>query len=95
MTISIRIPAQIRRLYGAQSWEEVEAGTVGAMISALETRFPSMGERLTEPDAELRRWVNVFFDGRDVRTLQGLNTPLGPDAKVYIVPSVAGGAGAR
>jgi molybdopterin synthase sulfur carrier subunit len=94
MAVSVRIPAQIRRLYGAQSWEPVEADTVGAVISALETRFPGMGERLTEPDGQLRRWVNVFVDGRDVHTLQGLDTPLGPGAKVYIVPSVAGGAGA-
>jgi molybdopterin synthase sulfur carrier subunit len=92
MSVLVRIPAQIRRLYGAQAREELEADTVAAMIAALDARYPGMRERLTEPDGQLRRWVNVFVDGRDIRTQEGLATPLQPGAEVYIVPSVAGGA---
>jgi molybdopterin synthase sulfur carrier subunit len=93
MSVSVRIPAQVRRLYGAQSWERVEADTVAAMIAALDARYPGMGERLTEPDGQLRRWVNVFVDGRDVRTQEGMDTVLRDGVEVFIVPSVAGGAG--
>ena len=92
MAVNVRLPAQIRRLYGAQSWERVEGETVAATIVALDTRYPGMGERLTEPDGQLRRWVNVYVDGTDVRTHEGVDTSLRPDAEVYVVPSVAGGA---
>ena len=91
MSVSVRIPAQVRRLYGTQSWERVEAETVAAMIAALDKRYPGMGERLTEPDGQLRRWVNVFVDGIDVRTQEGMDTALQDGVEVFIVPSVAGG----
>lgn len=91
MAVSVRIPSQIRRLYGAQPWEAVEADTVAEVVAALDERFPGMGERLMEPDGQMRRWVNVFVDGRDIRLLAGVETSLAPGAKVYIVPSVAGG----
>ena len=93
MSVSVRIPAQVRRLYGAQSWERVEADTVAAVIAALDGRYPGMGQRLTEPDGQLRRWVNVFVDGFDVRTQEGMNTALRDGVEVFIVPSVAGGTG--
>lgn len=89
--VKVRIPSQIRRLYGAQAWEPMTAACVGDIIVELERRYPGMGERLSEPDGALRRWVNVFIDGEDVRNLAGTATPLAPGAEVQIVPSVAGG----
>ena len=93
MAVSVRIPAQVRRLYGAQSWERVEADSVVAVIAALDVRYPGLGERLTEPDGQLRRWVNVFVDGFDIRTQEGMDTALRDGVEVFIVPSVAGGTG--
>ena len=91
MAVSVRIPPQIGRVYGAQSWERVEADSVAALIQALDARFPGLGERLTEPGGHMRRWINVFVDGEDIQALAGMATPLRPDAEVYIVPAVAGG----
>ncbi len=91
MAISVRIPAQIGRVYGAQSWERVEAEDVSRLIATLDARFPGLGERLTEPGGTLRRWINIFVNGEDIRALDGMATPLHPDAEVYIVPAVAGG----
>jgi hypothetical protein len=51
-----------------------------------------MGERLVEPDGQLRRWVNVYVERHEVRTQKGLETPLRSGDKVHIVSSVAGGA---
>lgn len=98
-TVSIRIPSQLARLYGTESWEQVEAVTVAEAIAALDDRFPGLAERLTEPESggsgsrTVRRWINIFVDERDVRSLQGLQTPLRPGQDVFIVPSVAGGQG--
>jgi len=91
MTVAVRIPAQIGRVYGAQSWERVEAENVSSLVAMLDARFPGLGERLTEPGGTLRRWINIFVNGEDIRALNGLATPLDPDAEVYIVPAVAGG----
>lgn len=91
-TVTVRIPAQIRRLYGAHSQERIAAATVADLIAALDARYPGMGERLAEPDGRLRRWVNVFVDGQDVRGLGNTGARLEAGAEVIIVPSVAGGA---
>lgn len=91
MAISVRIPAQIKRLYGTDSWEMVEAETVAQAVAALDARYPGIGERLLEPDGQMRRWVNVFVEGKDIRILQGVDSPLKAGMKVHIVPSVAGG----
>ena len=90
--ISVRIPAQIRRLYGANAHEEVAARTIRDMVAQLDARFPGMGERLMEPGGTVRRWVNLFVDGEDIRSLSGEATLLRPGCEVLIVPSVAGGA---
>ena len=94
-TVRVRIPAQIRRLYGAQAQESVTAATLADLIVALDARYPGIGERLTEPDGRLRRWVNVFIDGQDVRELGNTSARLEAGAEVIIVPSVAGGESAR
>lgn len=89
--VRVRIPAQIRRLYGAQANEEVAARTVAELVQALDARYPGMGERLMEPDGQMRRWVNFYVDGEDIRELGGSSTSLRPGCEVLIVPSVAGG----
>ena len=92
MAVSVRIPPQIGRVFGAQGWEQVEASSVAGLITALDARFPGLGERLTEPDGRLRRWINIFVDGDDIRSLAGMDTRLRSGSEVYIVPSVAGGS---
>lgn len=92
MGVSVRIPAQIGRVYGANTWEQIEAEDIAGVITELDTLFPGIGERLTEPGGGLRRWINVFVDGQDIRWLAGMETRLRRGAEVYIVPSVAGGA---
>ncbi len=91
MAVSVRVPPHIGRVFGAGDWEEVEAATVAEVIATLDARFPGLGERLTEPGGHMRRWINVFVEGEDIRSLQGMETRLRPGAEVYIVPAVAGG----
>ncbi len=91
MAILVRIPRQIGRVYGAQPCEQVEAKHIASLIAVLDARFPGLGERLTEPGGQLRRWINVFVDGEDIRVLDGLATPLRAGSEVDIVPAIAGG----
>ena len=90
-TITARIPAQIRRLYGTQSVEQAEATKLADLITVLDERYPGIGERLLEPDGQMRRWVNVYVDGEDIRVLQGVETQFQDGAEIHFVPSIAGG----
>jgi molybdopterin converting factor small subunit len=53
--------------------------------------WPQLGARIRDETGALRRHVNVFVDGQDVRRLGGLDSPVGPDAVIHVLPSVAGG----
>ncbi len=91
MGVMVRIPSQIGRVYGAHTWEQIEARDVAEVVAVLNRSFPGISDRLTEPNGQPRRWVNFYVDGEDIRMLGGMQTPLREGAEVYIVPSVAGG----
>ena len=92
MSVTVRIPTQLRTLTGGAGDVSVEGGTVGELLAALDVAHPGFGERLFDQDRRLRRFVNVFVADEDVRFLQGLDTPVAPGQTVSIVPAVAGGA---
>ena len=50
-----------------------------------------MRERLLDEGGELRRFVNLFVNGEDIRFLEGLQTAIGEGDEISIVPAVAGG----
>ena len=91
MSVTIRIPTQLRPLTAGEGEIVLEATTVREAISALDSAHPGIGERLLDESGELRRFVNVFVADEDVRFLEGLNTPLAPGQTLSVVPAVAGG----
>jgi molybdopterin synthase sulfur carrier subunit len=72
---------------------DVPEGTVEGLIGALINQFGSrLGERIVDPNTgELRRFVNTFVNGRDIRNLQGKATKLNEGDEVRLIPAVAGG----
>ncbi len=92
MSVSVRIPTQLRNLTGSQAEVSLEGATVGEVLKALDAAHPGLRERLFDDSGELRRFVNVFVGDEDVRFLDGLQTPVEPGQTVSIVPAVAGGA---
>ena len=91
MSVTIRIPTTLRTLTGGSSEVQVEGGTVGEALDALDAAHPGFGERLFDESGKLRRFVNVFVDDEDLRFLQGVDTPVAERSVVSIVPAVAGG----
>ena len=91
MTVTVRIPTQLRNLSANASEVPVEAGTVAEALKALEDAHPGFGERLFDDTGELRRFVNVFVADEDIRFLRGVDTPVADGQVVSIVPAVAGG----
>ena len=91
MTVKVRVPTQLRALAGGAGEVEVEGGTVGDALKALDVAHPGFNERLFDSDGNLRRFVNVFMGEEDIRFLGGLSTPVPSGAVVSVVPAVAGG----
>ena len=91
MAVTIRIPTTLRPLTAGAGEVEVDGGTVGEALGALDAAHPGFTERITDDEGALRRFVNVFVDDEDVRFQDGLDTPVADGATVSIVPAVAGG----
>ena len=91
MSVTVRIPTQLRTLTGGAGEVEVEGSSVGEALKALDAAHPGLAERLFDDAGNLRRFVNVFLADEDVRFLDGLATPVTPGQTLSIVPAVAGG----
>jgi molybdopterin synthase sulfur carrier subunit len=91
MSVTVRIPTQLRELSGGNAEVTAEGGTLATVLAGLETAHPGFRERLFDDQGELRRFVNVFVDDEDIRFLDGVNTDVKDGATVSIVPAVAGG----
>jgi molybdopterin synthase sulfur carrier subunit len=91
MSLSVRIPTQLRTLTGGAGEVQVEGSTVGEALKSLDAAHPGIGDRLFDEGGNLRRFVNVFLADEDVRFLDGLATPVADGETLSIVPAVAGG----
>ena len=92
MSVKVRIPSPLRGLTNDLDVVAAEGGTLAACIAGLDSAYPGIKDRICDETGEIRRFVNVFVNGHDVRFLSGLDTQLNPGDEVSIVPAVAGGA---
>lgn len=90
MSITVKIPTQLRAATGGESTVEVTGATVGEALDAVFDAHSELRERITQ-DGDLRRFVNVYVSGEDIRFQQGLETSIDDGAEVTILPAVAGG----
>jgi sulfur-carrier protein len=90
MAVRVKIPTQLRAAAGGAAEAEVEGATVGEALAALYDRFGELEERISD-NGSLRRFVNVYLSGEDIRFLEGLDTPIRDGDEVTILPAVAGG----
>lgn len=90
MAVTVKIPAQLRAVTDGASEIEVEGSTVGEALDAVFDQHDGLRDRITT-DGTLRRFVNVYVSGEDIRFRDGLETKLDPDDEVTILPAVAGG----
>ena len=87
----IRIPTPLRKLTNDAEIVSSDAGSLKDAIDGLDGQYPGIRERLCDERGEIRRFVNIYVNGEDVRFLDNVNTRLGPNDDVSIVPAVAGG----
>lgn len=90
MAIKAKIPTALRPLTENRREVPVAGATVGEALNSLFDEYGELKERIWA-DGSLRRFVNVYVHGEDIRTLEGLDTPLRDDDELTILPAVAGG----
>ncbi|HLQ32463.1 MAG TPA: ubiquitin-like small modifier protein 1 [Chloroflexota bacterium] len=92
MALKVLIPSTLRTLTNNETTVSLDtSGTVADCLNALEVKYPGIGERLRDEDGEIRRFVNIYVNGDDVRFLRGVATELKSGDELSIVPAMAGG----
>lgn len=91
MPIPVSIPTPLRPLTDNLDTVEVEGFTVSELIAALEKKYPGIGERLLDAEGNVRRFLNIYVNGEDIRFLQDKATAVKSGDEVSIVPAIAGG----
>ena len=92
MSQRIVIPTPLRKYTQGVELVEVEAGDLKQALDQLEQRFPGIRAGIFEQTGALRRFINIYVDGEDVRFLRDLETPVKEGTEIAIVPAIAGGA---
>ena len=92
MPAKVRIPAPLRKLTNDQAVVEVAGKDVQELLASLEKQYPGLKERICDESGQIRRFVNIFVNGEDIRFKQGPSTPVSEGAEVSIIPAIAGGS---
>ncbi len=91
MPVIVRIPTPLRKFTAGQEQVDIEASTIRGLLDGLESAHPGIRERLCDADGKVRRFVNIFVNGEDIRFASSLDTALKSGDDVSIVPAIAGG----
>ena len=86
----VRIPPTLREEAGGEREVLAEGSTVRELLDDLASRFPALGARILD-NGGVAPFVNVYVEGEDVRTREGLDTPVSDASTVILLPAMAGG----
>jgi molybdopterin converting factor small subunit len=88
---SIKIPNPLRSYVNGQAEVKVRAGTASSALDDMLEQFPAFRPHLCKADGSPRAFVNFFLNGTNIKDLQGMETPIGPEDILNLVPAIAGG----
>ncbi len=91
MGVRVRIPTPLRRYTDGKEEVVASGATVGSVLEDLEQHHPGIKERLCDESGKVRRFVNIYVNGDDIRFLDSLDTPVREGDEISIVPAIAGG----
>jgi len=91
MSLKVVIPTPLRKLTSGAESVEVEAGTVKDILDNLDSKYPGFRASICDESGSLRRFINIYLDGEDVRFLENLATPAADGSELAIVPAISGG----
>ena len=87
----VRIPTPLRKYTGGAEAVQADGATVAALVADLDKRHPGIRERICDDSGAVRRFVNIFVNGEDIRFLQNLDIAVKAGDEVSVVPAIAGG----
>ena len=90
MSIEVRIPTILRPYTSGEKLVRAQGVTLEEVLNDLEVNYPGIGERFIDENG-LRRFINIYVNDEDVRFLAGLQSVLGENDSITILPAVAGG----
>jgi sulfur-carrier protein len=90
---TVRIPPVLRPSVGGEKELAADGASVGEILRVVADEHPETESQLFAPDGGLNRYVNVYLNDEDVRVLGGLDTEVGPEDTLVILPAMAGGSG--
>jgi molybdopterin synthase sulfur carrier subunit len=91
MSVHVRIPTPLRRFTSGAEEVSASGATISALVEDLELNHPGLKERICDEAGKVRRFVNIFVNGDDIRFLNNLDTSVKDGDEVSIVPAIAGG----
>ena len=91
MAVTVKLPTQLRDAAGGAPTATVEGATVGEALADLYAQHGELRARMADGGGGVRRFVNVYLDGEDIRFLDGLDTAVPDGAELTVLPAVAGG----
>lgn len=91
MSVTVRIPTPLRKHTDGQETVEVDGQTAGEVLQNLGEAHPGLRDKLFTDEGDVRRFVNVFANDRDIRFQDELETEVADGDQVSIVPAIAGG----
>jgi sulfur-carrier protein len=91
MSVQVRIPTPLRKFTGGRDTVEATGASIGAVLADLDAKHPGLRERICEADGSVRRFVNLYINGDDIRFLENLSSSVKDGDEVSIVPAIAGG----
>lgn len=92
MSATLFVPTPLRKLTNGQSKVQFTATNISELLDTADTQFPGFRDRVLDSNGEIKRFINVFVNGVDVRTLQGKATPVHDGDQVSVIPAMAGGS---
>jgi len=92
MPIEVRIPTPLRKFTGGAESVTATGATIAAIVQDVESRHPGLKERICDDAGKVRRFVNVYVNGEDIRFLASLDTPVKEGDEISIIPAIAGGS---
>jgi sulfur-carrier protein len=87
---TVRLAPVLRASVGGSKQVTAQGSNLAEVLNDLYERYPALKEQL-QSEGGLSRFINVYVNDQDVRYLQGLETTVGSNDTVILLPAMAGG----
>lgn len=88
---TVYLPEPLRAFTDGRATIQIEGSDLRSVLADLASKHPEVGSRIMNGEKSIRKYISVFVDEKDVRTLAGLETEVKPRSKIVILSALAGG----